>query len=159
MDHGKMTVRCNSKQLQAILKDFEDASVAVDVSYGTLHKGTTDLNMFYDDQEDGIVAGIVKFRMKNNEKKTKTKSIEEAIIEKYPNVTIHEISYSKFGTRVLATVPARNEFDKDHIVEWTDKDTPPNAISMTETSERLDGMRMNKTNLCSYQDVATQRHF
>lgn len=28
-----MTVRCNSKQLQAILKDFEDASVAVDVSY------------------------------------------------------------------------------------------------------------------------------
>lgn len=54
-------------------------------------------------------------------KKTKTKSIEEAIIEKCPNVTIHEISYSKFGTRVLATVPARDEFDKDHIVEWTDK--------------------------------------
>jgi len=65
---GKMTVKCNSKQLQAILKDFEDASVAVDVFYGTLHKGTTDLNMFYDDQEDGIVAGIVKFRMKSNEK-------------------------------------------------------------------------------------------
>ena len=60
-----MTIKCNSKQLQAILKDFEDASVAVDVSYGTLHKGTTDLNMFY---EDGIVAGIVKFRMKSNEK-------------------------------------------------------------------------------------------
>lgn len=78
-------------------------------------------------------------------KKTKTKSIEEAIIEKYPNVTIHEISYSKFGTRVLATVPARDEFDKDHIVEWTDKDTPPNAISMAETSERLDGMRMSKS--------------
>ena len=56
-------------------------------------------------------------------KKTKTKSIEEAIIEKYPNVTIHEISYSKFGTRVLATVPARDEFDKDHIVEWTETGT------------------------------------
>ena len=54
-------------------------------------------------------------------KKTKTKSIEDAIIQKYPDVTIHEIRYDKFGTRVLATVPARDEFDKDHIVEWTDK--------------------------------------
>lgn len=63
-----MTVRCNGQQLQAILKDFEDASVAVYVFYGTFHKGKTDLIMFYDDQEEGIVAGIVKFRMKSNEK-------------------------------------------------------------------------------------------
>lgn len=65
---GKMTIRCNSRQLQAILKDFEDASVAVEVNYSPFHKGTTKLEMFYDDQEDGIVAGIVKFRMKSNEK-------------------------------------------------------------------------------------------
>lgn len=63
-----MTVKCNGRQLQTILKDFEDASVEVEVSYGKLHKGTTELKMFYDDQEDGIVAGIVKYRMRNNEK-------------------------------------------------------------------------------------------
>lgn len=65
---GKMKVKCNGRQLQAILKDFEDASVPVDVSYGKLHKGMTELKMFYDDQDDGIVAGIVKYRMRNNEK-------------------------------------------------------------------------------------------
>lgn len=63
-----MTVKCNSRQLKAILKDFEDASVPVEVSYGNLHKGTTELKMYYDDQDDGIVAGIVKYRMRNNEK-------------------------------------------------------------------------------------------
>lgn len=63
-----MIIKCNSRQLQAILKDFEDASVPVEVSYDKFHKGTTELKMFYDDQEDGIVAGIVKYRMRNNEK-------------------------------------------------------------------------------------------
>lgn len=63
-----MTIQCNGGQLQAILKDFEDASVPVEVSYGKLHKGMTELKMFYDDQEDGIVAGIVKYRMRCNEK-------------------------------------------------------------------------------------------
>lgn len=41
---GKMTIKCNSEQLKYIQKDFEDA-------------------------EDGIVEGIVKYRMRNNEKK------------------------------------------------------------------------------------------
>ncbi len=63
-----MTVKCNSRQLEYILKDFEDASVPVEVSYGRLHKGKTELNIFYDDQDDGLVAGIVKFRMRSNEK-------------------------------------------------------------------------------------------
>lgn len=63
-----MTVKCNGGQLRAILKDFEDASVCVDVSYGRFQKGTTELRMFYDDREDGIVAGIVKYRMRCNEK-------------------------------------------------------------------------------------------
>lgn len=63
-----MKVRCNGKQLRAILKDFEDASVGVEVTYGKFHGGTTELMMYYDDKEDGIVVGIVKFRMRSNEK-------------------------------------------------------------------------------------------
>lgn len=31
---GKMTIKCNSEQLKYIQKDFEDASVPVDMSYG-----------------------------------------------------------------------------------------------------------------------------
>ncbi len=65
---GQMTVKCNGKQLRTILKDFEDANVSVDVSYGRFQKGATELSMQYDDREDGIVAGIVKYRMKCNEK-------------------------------------------------------------------------------------------
>lgn len=53
-------------------------------------------------------------------KKTKMKSIEDAIIEKFPDVTIHEVRTNKFGTRILGTVPARDKYDKDHIVEWTE---------------------------------------
>lgn len=63
-----MKVKCNNRQLEYILKDFEDASVAVDVAYGKFHKGTTVLEMYYDDKEDSIVAGIVQYRMRNNEK-------------------------------------------------------------------------------------------
>ncbi len=64
---AEMNIMCNGRQLKAILRDFVDASVGVDVSYGRFRKGTTELRMIYDDQEDGIVAGIVKFRMKSNE--------------------------------------------------------------------------------------------
>lgn len=66
---GKMTIKCNSEQLKYIQKDFEDASVSVDMSYGLFHKGKSEVNLFYDDAEDGIVEGIVKYRMRNNEKK------------------------------------------------------------------------------------------
>lgn len=48
------------------------------------------------------------------------KSIEEAITEKFPDVIIHEVrKNAKFGIRILGTIPAQNEYDKDHIVEWT----------------------------------------
>ena len=63
---GKMTIKCNSEQLKYIQKDFEDASVPVDMSYGPFHKGKSEVNLFYDDAEDGIVEGIVKYRMRNN---------------------------------------------------------------------------------------------
>lgn len=66
---GKMTIKCNSEQLKYIQKDFEDASVPVDMSYGPFRKGKSEVNLFYDDAEDGIVEGIVKYRMRNNEKK------------------------------------------------------------------------------------------
>lgn len=47
--------------------------------------------------------------------------MEEAIMDKFPEARICEVRHhDKFGTRVLGVVPARNEFDKDHIVEWTD---------------------------------------
>ena len=53
-------------------------------------------------------------------KKIKMKSIEEAITEKFPDVIIHEVrKNAKFGIRILGTIPAQNEYDKDHIVEWT----------------------------------------
>ena len=64
-----MIIQCNGRQLQSILKDFEDASVPVETAYGRMHKGKTELKMYYDDQDDGIVAGIVKYRMKINERK------------------------------------------------------------------------------------------
>lgn len=64
-----MTIKCNSRQLMAILKDFEDASVPVETAYEPMHKGKTELIIYYDDQDDGLVAGIVKFRMKSNEEK------------------------------------------------------------------------------------------
>ena len=45
------------------------------------------------------------------------KSIEEAITEKFPDVIIHEVrKNAKFGIRILGTIPAQNEYDKDHIV-------------------------------------------
>lgn len=48
------------------------------------------------------------------------KSIEDAITEKFPDVIIHEVRNSaKFGIRILGTIPAQDEYDKDHIVEWT----------------------------------------
>lgn len=50
--------------------------------------------------------------------KTKLKTIEDAIIERFPNVNIHEVRHSKFGTRALGVIPAVDEFDSDHIVEW-----------------------------------------
>ena len=65
---GKIVIRCNSLQLEAINKDFEDASVSAEITYGIFHKGTTEVKISYDDAEDGIVEGIVKYRMKNNEK-------------------------------------------------------------------------------------------
>lgn len=64
---GAITITCNSKQLEAILRDFEDASVPAETVYGRMHKGKTDLKISYDDEDDAIVAGIVKYRMRNNE--------------------------------------------------------------------------------------------
>ena len=53
-------------------------------------------------------------------KKVKMKSIEDAITEKFPDVIIHEVrNNAKFGIRILGTIPAQDEYDKDHIVEWT----------------------------------------
>ena len=65
---GKIVIRCNHKQLEAINKDFEDANVNAVVRYGSFHKGTTNVEISYDDAEVGIVEGIVKYRIKNNEK-------------------------------------------------------------------------------------------
>lgn len=59
--------------------------------------------------------------MKKSKAKSKTKSIEDAILEKFPNAELHEIRHNKlYGTSVLGVVPARDEFDEAHIVEWTE---------------------------------------
>lgn len=58
--------------------------------------------------------------MKKNKAKDKTISIEQAILKKFPKAEIHEVRHNKlYGTSVLGVVPARDEFDEDHIVEWT----------------------------------------
>lgn len=54
--------------------------------------------------------------MKNN---AKLKSIEDAIIAKFPDVVISEVRTNKYGTRVLGVVPAKGDNDDGHIVEWT----------------------------------------
>lgn len=57
--------------------------------------------------------------MKKSKAKSKTKSIEDAIMEKFPEAEIHEVRHHNlYGTRFLGVVPARDEFEKDHIVEW-----------------------------------------
>lgn len=56
-------------------------------------------------------------------KKNKVKTLEDAIMEKFPKAAISEIRRTKLGLRVLGMVPARDEFDKDHIVEWTENGT------------------------------------
>lgn len=53
-------------------------------------------------------------------KKNKLGSLEDAIVAKFPNVSIHEVRTNKFGTRILGVVPAKDEYDDDHIVEWTE---------------------------------------
>lgn len=55
--------------------------------------------------------------------KNKVRTLEDAIMEKFPKAVISEIRRTKFGIRVLGMVPARDEFDKDHIVEWTENGT------------------------------------
>ena len=67
--NGKDDYQVQQRTAEYIQKDFEDASVPVDMSYGPFHKGKSEVNLFYDDAEDGIVEGIVKYRMRNNEKK------------------------------------------------------------------------------------------
>lgn len=56
-------------------------------------------------------------------KKNKVRTLEDAIMEKFPKAAISEIRRTKFGLRVLGMVPARDKFDKDHIVEWTETGT------------------------------------
>lgn len=67
--NGKDDYQVQQRTAEVHQKDFEDASVPVDMSYGPFHKGKSEVNLFYDDAEDGIVEGIVKYRMRNNEKK------------------------------------------------------------------------------------------
>ena len=50
---GKIVIRCNHKQLEDINKDFEDANVNAEVCYGIFHKGTTNVEISYDDAEKG----------------------------------------------------------------------------------------------------------
>lgn len=44
--------------------------------------------------------------------------LENAIIAKFPNVTICEVRQSEKDLHILGLIPARNEYDETHIVEW-----------------------------------------
>lgn len=75
--------------------------------------------------------------MKKSKAKSKTKSIEDAIIERFPNVELHEVRHNKlYGTRVLGVIPARDEFDEAHIVEWTE-DGKATECRMSERDYRM----------------------
>lgn len=69
---GKLVIDVNRKQLEAIYKDFEDANIAVETSWENFHKGKTVFTIYYNDEDDSLVAGIVKYRMKNNENEKKS---------------------------------------------------------------------------------------
>lgn len=47
-----------------------------------------------------------------------TKSLEKAILAKFKDAQIYDIRHDKYGTHVLGIVPARDDHDSDHIVEW-----------------------------------------
>lgn len=64
---GQIEVHCNNKQLASIIRDFEDASIPVEVNYGVSRKGKTILKVIYDNEDDGMVAGIIQYRMKTDE--------------------------------------------------------------------------------------------
>lgn len=53
-------------------------------------------------------------------KNNKIQKLETAICSKFPNVNICEVRDNKFGLRILGVVPSRDDFDNDHIVEWTE---------------------------------------
>ena len=66
---GKLTITCNSKQLNAITSDFEDATIPADITYGCLKNGKTTMTINYDDSDSNLVAAIVKYRLKDYETK------------------------------------------------------------------------------------------
>ncbi len=53
--------------------------------------------------------------------KKKLKTIEDAILERFPEASIYEVRNGKFGKTVLGVVPANGEYDEDHIVEWDEE--------------------------------------
>lgn len=55
---------------------------------------------------------------KNSNDHKSLQTLESAIIAKFPNVAIHEMRHTKFGTRVLGVIPAADEYDSDHIIDW-----------------------------------------
>ena len=60
---GNMTIECSRGQLLSILADFADANIDAETAYGRLHHGRTELKISYNDDDDRIVAGIVKYRL------------------------------------------------------------------------------------------------
>lgn len=66
---GRLTITCNSKQIEAITSDFEDAIIPADITYGKLKDGKTIMTINYDDADSNLVAAIVKYRLKDYETK------------------------------------------------------------------------------------------
>lgn len=62
---GLLKVMCNKRQVCAIIDDLEDANVKAGVTYGFFKEGKTELVVVYDDCDDTLVSGIVKYRMKD----------------------------------------------------------------------------------------------
>ena len=52
--------------------------------------------------------------------KTKKISLEDAIMAKFPDAVIYEVRNDRFGKRVLAVIPAKDEYDDKRIVEWSE---------------------------------------
>lgn len=66
---GNISIECSSSQLESILADLAEANIVAETAYGRLHHGKTELKISYNDHDDGIVAGIVKYRLRNETRK------------------------------------------------------------------------------------------
>lgn len=64
---GELVISCNSKQLNAIISDFEKNLLPADVTSSRSGDKQYKVTISYTNDVSEIVAGVVKYRMKDYE--------------------------------------------------------------------------------------------